>query len=113
MPRIKLTQRVVEKLSAPDPSGRQVLHWDTELRGFGVLCSGKTNTKSYVVQRDLPNGRSRRVTVAPTNVLSLDEARRRAEAALADLYRGLDPKAPMKGAETLRQILEEYLAKRP
>src|SRR3954468_13873351 len=62
MPRLKLTQRTIEKLPAPDPSGRQLLHWDTDLRGFGVLCSGKTNAKTYVVQRDLPNGRTRRVT---------------------------------------------------
>ncbi len=113
MPRLKLTQRVIEKLAAPDASGRQVLHWDTDLRGFGVLCSGKTNAKTYVVQRDLPNGRTRRVTVAPTNVIPLDEARRRAEATLADLYRGLDPKAPPKTILTLRAVLEEYLVSRP
>src|SRR5215207_9944554 len=113
MPRIKLTQRVVEKLSAPDPSGRQVLHWDTELRGFGVLCSGKTNTKTYVVQRDLPNGRTRRVTIAAANVLALDEARRRAEAALAELYRGVDPRVSARGNATLRHVLNDYLAGRP
>lgn len=112
MPRLKLTQRVIEKLPAPDLSGRQVLHWDTDLRGFGVLCSGKTNAKTYVVQRDLPDGRTRRVTVAPTNVIPLDEARRRAEATLADLYRGLDPKTPAKAILTLRSVLEDYLTSR-
>ncbi len=110
MPRVKLTQRAVDRLPAPDPSGRQVLHWDTELRGFGVLCSGKTNARTYVAQRDLPSGRTRRVTIAATNVLSLDAARRHAQSALAELYRGIDPRAPARGSTTLRHVLNEYLA---
>jgi hypothetical protein len=28
MPRIKLTQRAIDRIKAPDPSGRQVLYWD-------------------------------------------------------------------------------------
>ena len=56
MPKLKLTKRAIERLPAPHPSGRQVLYWDTELRGFGVLVSGTTNAKTYVVQRKLPNG---------------------------------------------------------
>jgi hypothetical protein len=78
MPRLKLTARAVEKLAAPDPSGKQVLHWDTELKGFGVLCSGVTNAKTYIVQRDI-NGKARRVTIGPCNVFSLDAARKEAQ----------------------------------
>ena len=79
MPRQKLTVRAIDRLAAPDPSGKQTLYWDTELRGFGVLVSGTTGSKSYIVQRDLPDGRSRRVTIAPVNVLGLDDARERAK----------------------------------
>jgi len=92
MPRLRLTQRAVDRRPAPDPSGRQVLHWDTELRGFAVLCSGVSSAKSYVVQRDLPDGRSRRVTIGPCNVLTLDAARRQAEGILAEFFAGRDPK---------------------
>jgi hypothetical protein len=63
MPKLKLTERAIAKLLAPDPSGKQVLHWDTELKGFAVLCSGTTNSKTFVVQRTLKDGRNRRVTV--------------------------------------------------
>jgi len=112
MPRIKLTQKAIARLPAPDPGGSQLLHWDTELRGFGVLCSGKTNAKSYVVQRDLPGGRTRRITIAPTNVLELDEARRRAEEVLADLYKGVDPKVARREGTTLRDALEDYIKAR-
>lgn len=108
MPRLKLTARTVARLMAPDPSGRQQLHWDTELRGFGVLCSGTTGAKTYVVQREV-NGRTRRVTVAAVNVLDLDKARERAQIVLADFFRGIDPKAARRSAMTLRDALGYYL----
>jgi integrase len=109
---LKLTARAIDRLSAPDPSGRQKLHWDSELRGFGVLCSGTTATKSFVVQRDLPGGRTRRVTIAPVNVLDLDKAREAARGVLADFYKGIDPKAGRRGEATLRTALEGYLRAR-
>ncbi len=113
MPKLKLTETAVRKIRAPDPSGRQRLHWDTELTGFGVLVSGKTAAKTYVVQREV-DGRSRRVTIAPVNVLSLEKARKRAKGVLADMYGGVDPRAKRQAdkanATTLRQALEAYLA---
>jgi integrase len=109
MPRIRLNARAIERLRAPAPSGKQTLYWDTTLRGFGVLVSGTTNGKSFIVQRDLPGGKTRRVTVGPTNVLSLDAARKRAEAVLADLYKGIDPKAKARDQMTLRAALNDYL----
>ena len=112
MPRLKLTVRAVDRLPAPDPSGGQVLHWDSELRGFGVLCSGTTATKTYVVQRDLPGGRTRRVTVGPVNVLDLDKAREQAKGVLADFYKGIDPKAGRSSEFTLRSALAAYLEAR-
>jgi integrase len=112
MPRLKLTARAIGRLPAPDPSGRQKLHWDTELKGFGVLCSGTTDNKTFVVQRDLAGGRTRRVTIAPVNVLDLDKAREAAQVVLADFYKGVDPKAGRGGEATLRSALEDYLRAR-
>ena len=113
MPKLKLTETAIRKIKAPDSKGRQRLHWDTELTGFGVLASGKTNTKTFVVQREV-NGRSRRVTVAPVNVLSLEQARERAKGVLADMYAGVDPKAKRRAdkanATTLEEALDAYLA---
>ena len=109
--RIKLTERAVERIKAPTGNGKQALHWDAELKGFGVLCSGVSKTKTYVVQRDVA-GRTRRVTIAQTNVLSLSEARRRAEEVLADFYLGRDPKVGRRGSATLRSTLADYLAAR-
>jgi hypothetical protein len=63
VPTLKLTRAAVERIRAPDPSGKQVIHWDADLKGFGLLVSGTTDSKSFIAQRRLPDGRSRRVTV--------------------------------------------------
>ncbi|CAO4151719.1 Arm DNA-binding domain-containing protein [Methylorubrum extorquens] len=105
----KLTRASVDRLLAPDPSGRQRLLFDAELKGFGVLVSGTTAAKSYVVQRDV-NGKTRRITVGRTNVLSLEEARRKAIGLLAQLAGGIDPKEEKRreqaNAITLAEALE-------
>ena len=109
MAKLKLTARTVEKLRAPDPSGKQQLYWYDPLRGFGVCVSGTGNGRQYVVQRDV-NGLSRRVTIGPVNVIGLGEARRQAEGILADFYRGHDPKTPAASRLTLRAALANYIA---
>jgi integrase len=111
MPVLKLTVKSVDRLIAPDPSTKQTVHWDTEIKGFGVVCSGATNSKTYVVQRTMPGGKNRRVTVGAVSEIGLDVARERAADALDALRRGLDPKA--KSADpTLRQAFDDYLAAR-
>lgn len=122
MPKLKLTQAIVNGLEAPDPSGKQVLHWDADLKGFGVLCSGKTGAKTYVVQRDI-NGNTRRITVGPVNVLALAKAKDKAIGLLAEFADGLDPKKRRKEeaeqerreraeAITLKMALDDYAATR-
>jgi integrase len=107
--RIKLTEKAIARIKAPDPSGKQILHWDTELKGFAVLASGVTNARTFIVQRDLPSGITRRMTVGKLNEITLEEARSRAADMLDQLRRGIDPKA---GTSTLRTTLESYLAAR-
>jgi integrase len=107
MPRCKLTQKTITRLPAPTPTGKPVLHWDADLRGFGVLCSGKTNSRSFIAQRDLPGRKSRRVTIAACNEVTLAKARDRARGLLVDMRRGIDPKR--KGTGTLQQTLTAYL----
>ena len=78
MARVKLTKAGVGRLPAPDPSGKQVLHLDTEVPGFGVLCSGTTQAKSYIAQKRLPSGVLRRVTIGSCAHFTLDDARAKA-----------------------------------
>jgi integrase len=113
MPSLRLTRRAVEQLPAPDPTGRQRLFWDTDMKGFGLLVSGRTKSKTYICQRKLPGGNTRRVTVGAANVLELDAARQQAQKLLGEFYAGVDPKAKRREAalrgKTLQAALDEYL----
>ncbi|MGJ4997829.1 tyrosine-type recombinase/integrase [Bradyrhizobium sp. HKCCYLS3077] len=121
MPTERLTQKFVSQLRAPHPSGKQVIYFDTETKGFGVQVSGTTTAIDYVAQRDLPNRtrgarkQTRRVNLGPVNgkVLTLEVARQRAEEALDQIRRGVDPRAkaepePAEAMYTLRQAKEKY-----
>jgi integrase len=112
MPRLKLTEKAIARIEAPQPDGRQVMFWDLDLKGFGVLASGKTNSKTFVARRDLPNGRTRRITIASVSEMTLIQAREQARVVLVDMRRGVDPKAGRRGVATLQQTLETYLAAR-
>ncbi len=109
MPRLKLTKTGISRMAAPDPSGRQMLHWDTEITGLAVLCSGVSTSKTFVVQRALKSGVTRRLTIGATNTVTLDDAREQAADLINDLRRGIDPK---RKVSTLRETLEAYLAAR-
>src|SRR5262245_37901428 len=107
MPRIKLTQKAVDKLKAPTQNGAPVIYWDTGLKGFGLLVSGKTATKTYIAQRDLPGGRTRRVSIASVQETSLAEARERAAKVLLDMRTGIDPKQQRRAcANATMRVLE-------
>jgi integrase len=111
MPRLKLTDRAIVKMPAPDPSHKQVLHWDTEITGLAVLCSGVSKTKTFIVQRAVKTGQTRRLTIGQVNTVSLEEAREQAADMINDLRRGIDPKRKVSNP-TLRQSLDGYLAAR-
>ena len=99
MPTVKLTKAVIERIKAPDPSGKQVIHWDSEPKGFGILVSGKTTAKTYIVQRRLPEGRTRRLTVGAVGEFGeVKDAREKAGGLLLGLREGKDPKAERRKA---------------
>ena len=116
MPSLKLTKAAIDRLKAPDPSGNQMLHWDTDLKGFGLLCSGVSKAKTYIAQFTLPrpDGRTRRITVGSVQELSLDQARVQAAELIHQMRQGIDPKAVRRSAAawTLRRALEEYVKAR-
>jgi integrase len=118
MPRIKLTERVIARLKgrpAGSKSLEPVIYFDVALPGFGVAVSTKTGLKTYVVQRDLPDGRTVRRTIGRvgTEIKTLEEARAQAADIIHGLRHGIDPKATAKGSVTLKQAAEAYLIARP
>ena len=109
--RIELTTKNIKDLKAPTESGKQEVAWDTELRGFGLLLSGKTSSRTFIVQRDV-GGRARRVTIGAAGEISVAKAREEARDVIHSMRKGVDPKRKTS-LETLRQALEAYLLASP
>lgn len=110
MAQVKLTEKTVRRLPAPDPSGRQALYWDTAMPGFGVLCSGTSAIKTYVVRGTI-RGSGIRKTIARVNLISLSHARLRATEMMLNFSGGIDPRAAKTNGDgvTLREALDAYL----
>jgi integrase len=110
----KLIKRLVD---ATEPGPAEFFVWDSEIPGFGlrVLPTGR---KSYVVQYRVGR-RSRRISLGPCSVLSCEQARNRAMAAVAAAKNGEDPAAQRdadRKAITVRELAvrfdEEHIAVR-
>ena len=110
MPRVKFTERTIAQLPAPHPSG-QIIYWDAALKGFGVLCSGTSSAKSYVVKGSVA-GRSIRKTIGRVELFTLVQARRKAIEMLGGFVGGIDPRANRSSNITLNEALEAYLRAR-
>ena len=70
--RTKLTKASVAAIEAD--AARQVLVWDTEIRGFGLRVS-PGGAKAYVMQRRV-GATSRRVTIGRADDMSAEAARK-------------------------------------
>jgi len=106
----KLTKRTVD---STHKAGNDVFVWDDELPGFGLRVK-PSGAKRFIIQYRNANGRSRRFTVGRYGVLTVEEARRDAKLALADVVRGADPaesKRLERGAITMEALCRDYLAK--
>lgn len=108
MAKHRLTEAFIRKLKAPDPSGHAQIYRDADLRGFGVLVSGRSDHKSYVVTY---GAKFQRRTIGSVDLFPLDEARTLAVEMLKQMKRGVDPNTASKptstksNAITLRQLL--------
>lgn len=108
MPTVKLTDRTIKALRAPDRG--QVDYFDTNPRGFGVRISQSGHRAFFVMYR--AGGRLRRLTLGTYPHLTLASARQRAKDALHDVAHGGDPAADKKAdrrSETFGELAEGYL----
>jgi len=110
MPVQKLTKSAVEKLAS---GGREIIYWDSSLRGFGIRVK-PNGTKSYVVQyRNRMTGRSKRQTIGRVGpLLSFACARKSAMRLLSEAAQGGDPveaKRTARKAETMAFLADQYL----
>lgn len=85
----KISKRLVDAIR-PDPSGREVYAWDSELKGFGVRMM-PTGVASYFVYYRTNEGRQRKLTIGRVGTLTPDEARQIAREKLTEATKGADP----------------------
>ncbi len=110
----KITKRIVAALQ-PDPTGRDVFVWDAgdgAVKGFGVRMK-PSSSASYLAQYRNAEGRTRRLVLGAVNVLTPDQARRKAIDVLRDVSKGMDPSADrhaVRGSLRVSELADLYLA---
>ncbi len=105
----KLTKRYVESIT-PDPN-KTLFHWDSELKGFGVvvLPSGR---RTYCVQYRNQQRSSKRLKLGVHGQITAEEARSLAKGHLGRIAYGDDPaqqKKEYKKSLTIKELASEYL----
>ena len=101
-----ISRRTVDGLSVE----KDTVFWDRELAGFGVRVY-PSGSRVYVVQTRGPGG-PKRATVGRHGVITADQARRRAAAAIARIKAGEDPglsPAPARKSPTVAEVASRYL----
>ncbi|HCK82535.1 MAG TPA: integrase family protein [Candidatus Competibacter sp.] len=111
--RLPFTKTALLGLPVPD-AGRRYYH-DERTPGL-VLSVSASGCRSFMVYRKL-EGRPVRVTLGRFPPLTVEQARRLAQATLARLVEGVNPIAERRAAKaraiTLGEVLDDYLAARP
>lgn len=104
----KLTKSVVD---AAKPDESQFTLWCSELKGFGVFIH-PTGRRTYFVDYRNAQKVRRRMTIGWHGVITTEQARRLALAALGEVARGDDPadeRLTRRRSMTVRELCEKYL----
>jgi integrase len=105
----KLTKRYID--SIPSSASRESFVWDSQLAGFGLRIR-PSGRKSWIIQYRNAYGRSRRLTLGSTGVLTPHAARKEATQLLASAKRGEDPAEARQRARhgaTVAELADQYL----
>lgn len=107
MPITKLTKTEIDKLR--HTPGKQVIYWDRELKGFGLIVG--QNSKTFIAQLQLKKqGTAIRYTLDKYGHITPDQARERAKEVLSLLANGTDPRKDR--ALTLQKVFCKFLEHR-
>lgn len=99
----KLTKGYIDRIT---PGAKDELHWDTEVRGFGLRAT-PTGRITFIVQgRVGASEASARISIGPYGVFTVDQARDVAREHLRSMRMGVDPRAARKAEEVARTSLE-------
>ncbi len=87
--RQRLTLSRIERLTLP-PGKQEITLWDTEIPRLGVRLQ-RGNRRAFIYSQRI-NGRQARITIAPVDSITLEEARREARKIAATIAEGKDPR---------------------
>lgn len=108
----KLTKKVVDAATSDATGKRQLLVWDSEVKGFALRIT-PAGVKSYILNYRNGEGRERRFTIGKHgSPWTCEQARTRAIELLRDIAAGIDPldaKAEAKAAMTVKELCAVYL----
>jgi integrase len=110
MERRKLTKRAVDAL-VPDPAGRDIIYFDTEIRGFGVRVKA-SGAKSYILKYRNRYGQQRKFHIARVGEITPEQARVEATKLRGRIASGNDPssdRSAERKAITVAELCDEYL----
>jgi len=108
MPRVRLTRQFAQAAACP-PGRPKIDFFDAEQRGFMLevrASGGKTFYQRYTDMR----GRERQFKLGPAEVLTIDQARRKARLVLAQALVGDDPqqqRRTLRATPTLREFVHD------
>ncbi len=108
---IRISKRIVDQI---EPTGREFVVWDGDLKGFGVRVR-PNGSKSYIVNYRAGTGRqapTRKLTLGAIGKLTPDQARNEARKAIAAVAMGNDPaadKISTRHSLTIGQLGQEFL----
>ena len=109
--RTKLTKGYIDKVPPPPLGAFDKIHWDTELRGFGLKVTPK-GKRTFIVQ-GRTDGKEARITIGAFGVFTVDQARDQAREHLRNMRMGVDPRAEARKhaalKTTLRELADAYL----
>ncbi len=108
MPNVKLTKRITE---AAKPGDRDLILWDSELKGFGLKVTPR-GRRVYFIYYRTRDGQQRRPTIGVHGAVTCEQARETARQWLAEVAKGGDPSAARqakKEAPTVAGLAERYM----
>jgi integrase len=105
---VRLTKRYIEGVR-PQPA--DVFVWDNETPGFGLRVK-RSGRRSYIIQYRTKGRVSKRYTIGPHGVYTVEKAREKARRLLQAVRDGRDPAAEKEDAlvaPTVAKLAERYI----
>lgn len=112
MPALKLTKSFIDRLEIPP---KDVIHWDTEVRGFGVKIT-PSGRKVFLVQYRPAGsvGNPRKFTIGTHGEFTVEQARNKAREIANAKAQGSDPQREKRTAkkriasDSFRDVLDRF-----